>query len=126
MAGHEPPLYIADGSTDAAYLTDEPRPALGILPDSSYEKRSIELPPGSTLLLYTDGVLHAENPDGNQFGAERLKRTVQQASPEGAGAVKERLVRALKEHSSGGGTSDDIAFVALHRGSRHGPAGAQD
>ena len=113
-AGHEPPLHVSGSAAEGEYLTDEPRLALGIAPESTYENRSVKLSSGDTLVLYTDGVLHAESPDGERFGRERLRQTVAQTMPRSAGAVKGHLIDALNEHTADDARSDDIAFLVLH------------
>ncbi|GLW50625.1 hypothetical protein Stsp02_62860 [Streptomyces sp. NBRC 14336] len=57
-AGHPPPLLItADGEAD--YLTDGHGILLGVTPDRPRPDATTELPPGSTLLLYTDGLIES-------------------------------------------------------------------
>jgi serine phosphatase RsbU (regulator of sigma subunit)/putative methionine-R-sulfoxide reductase with GAF domain len=61
-AGHPPPLLVtSDG--DARYLTAAPEPLLGVGPDQSRTTHTVALAPGSTLLLYTDGLVERRDRD---------------------------------------------------------------
>src|SRR5216684_3593839 len=69
-AGHNPPFVAIDGQLEELSSTGKP---IGILPDSNYHERSVEIPPGATLFLYTDGLNEASDPDEEEFGYDRLR-----------------------------------------------------
>ena len=67
-AGHVPPILIRkDGSQQ---LLTEGGTVLGLFPDSGYEQGSVSLSVRDHLVLLTDGITEACNPDGEQFGDE--------------------------------------------------------
>jgi sigma-B regulation protein RsbU (phosphoserine phosphatase) len=69
-AGHNPPLLVhQDGKVDSLRQGGL---ALGILPDSLYQEKSIGLNRSDMLVFYTDGVTEALNPQREQFGLSRL------------------------------------------------------
>ncbi|NNE35886.1 MAG: SpoIIE family protein phosphatase, partial [Rhodothermales bacterium] len=69
-AGHPPPVVL---SKDAAPVTLETTgPPIGLLPSATYEDREIELVSGNRVVLYTDGIVEAENGDGTDFGDKRF------------------------------------------------------
>ncbi|HET9944558.1 MAG TPA: PP2C family protein-serine/threonine phosphatase [Actinomycetes bacterium] len=72
------------------------------------------LEPGDTVVLYTDGVVEARRPDGEEFGVDRLADLLErEASSERAPEeVLRRLVRAVLEHQ-GGPLRDDATLVLL-------------
>jgi serine phosphatase RsbU (regulator of sigma subunit) len=49
---------------------------LGLLPGADYETGRVDLHIGDVLVLYTDGVVEAENPEGEEYSAQRLARIV--------------------------------------------------
>jgi serine phosphatase RsbU (regulator of sigma subunit) len=69
-AGHNPPLVIR-GSRDPIPL-DKGGPVLGMIQGSRYESDQIDLQTGDVLVLFTDGVIEADNPDGEEYTAKRL------------------------------------------------------
>jgi sigma-B regulation protein RsbU (phosphoserine phosphatase) len=72
-AGHDPALCF-DPETGEIHELTGGGPALGIMPDASYVQHEwAELKPGLVFLLTTDGVWEARNPEGEQFGRQRLR-----------------------------------------------------
>jgi serine phosphatase RsbU (regulator of sigma subunit) len=69
-AGHNPGIVLrADGEVELLESTGMP---LGILPTGTYEAGEVTLDGGDTVVLYTDGLTEAENPDDEEYGEERL------------------------------------------------------
>ena len=70
-AGHNPPCILRrDGRKD--YL-DRGGIVIGIMPEATYEEGVVSLGAGDDLVLYTDGVTEAANPDEEMFGEARLE-----------------------------------------------------
>ena len=70
-AGHPPPLLIGpDGS--ARYLTEPPSPPMAVLTTPRYEQHTTTIEPGSTIVLYTDGLVE-EPSEVLDVGLERLR-----------------------------------------------------
>jgi anti-sigma regulatory factor (Ser/Thr protein kinase) len=107
-AGHPPPLVLtADGDVDL--IEDGRGPPLGAVADIVYEETSGTLPPGGTLLLYTDGLVERRDMWIDE-GIEKL--TVEAAAAAGAGpdALLDQLLHALVPE---GGGEDDVAALAV-------------
>lgn len=69
-AGHNPGIMMRDdGSVELLESTGMP---LGILPVGTYAGKDVTLEKGDTVVLYTDGLTEAENPDEEEYGEERL------------------------------------------------------
>jgi anti-sigma regulatory factor (Ser/Thr protein kinase) len=105
-AGHPPPLVVAaDG--EARYVTDSLAPPLGAAPDPAlYTESVFSLPAGSTLLLFTDGLVERRGASLDE-GLERLKALVP------AGRDLDVLCDELLERMLGPDVSDDVAILAL-------------
>lgn len=117
-AGHLPPLLRrADGVVESVELETSGFP-LGVELGYEYSQVELQLQPGDSMLLYTDGTSEAVDDDFNLFGIERLKTSVSNAPPQ-----PENLIRSVLddvEEFSGEATfSDDICLVALHRRSEN-------
>jgi serine phosphatase RsbU (regulator of sigma subunit) len=127
LAGHpEPKLLFPGGTTmvDGRVVPDdEPEIvsigmeglALGILSDQDYEEKEYPFPPGSSLVVYTDGVVEARRV-GRLYGQFRLERRIMEESGGGAGQIAYSIYEdchAYAEH----GLNDDVAIVVV----RHVP-----
>ena len=76
-AGHNAPMLLrASGTQIMERLTDGGLP-LGIMPDAAYVSREIELHLGDWLLIFTDGLVEAENQRQEEFGEVRLAQLLQ-------------------------------------------------
>jgi serine phosphatase RsbU (regulator of sigma subunit) len=70
-AGHSPPL-LWKGADKSLERLDVEGLIIGVYKEFPYEQAEISLEPGDCLLLYTDGVIEAENAEGEFFGEDRL------------------------------------------------------
>ena len=114
QGGHNPPLLVpAKGGP--VYEPSGGMP-LGVFEDAKFGQRQLELKAGETLLVYTDGVTEAMNPDRELFGEERFKQAVQgqaRLSPE---ELTQRVVGEVAKFARGAEPSDDITLLAIkHR-----------
>ncbi|MGW1077807.1 PP2C family protein-serine/threonine phosphatase [Streptomyces sp. NPDC002537] len=119
--GHPPPLLLhADGGVAEAEPAVAALPlGMGELGEWADRVEEREFPPGTTLLLYTDGVTEARDASG-VFYDPKARLTGRQFS--GPDALLDALVVDVTRHS-GGRTADDMALLAIRRGDgRHAPA----
>jgi serine phosphatase RsbU (regulator of sigma subunit)/anti-sigma regulatory factor (Ser/Thr protein kinase) len=110
-AGHDLPyVKTADGSVE---LRARGMP-LGLMPGMAYEEKETVLAPGDSLLLHSDGVVEAHDPDGDMFGFPRLKAAV--AKYPGGGELIDRVLTEVAAHTGPGAEQeDDITMVVLAR-----------
>jgi serine phosphatase RsbU (regulator of sigma subunit) len=110
-AGHPPPrLVLPDGTVHGL---DAPGIVLGIDSGQTYEEVRTELPVGSTIVLYTDGVIEART-GGDLYGTDRLDALLA-AKRELPAAELARAVTEDARSYAGGELSDDLAVVVIHR-----------
>jgi sigma-B regulation protein RsbU (phosphoserine phosphatase) len=112
-AGHNPPIVIRRDSSvaclDAAGLP------LGLFTDSTYEEGAIHLQPGDTVIAYTDGVIEAVNPSGEEWGLEGIKNAVLESKAQSADELVDAIFAALDEFSTGRQSDDaTVAVLAAH------------
>jgi serine phosphatase RsbU (regulator of sigma subunit) len=69
-AGHDP-VAVIRSSGDIDWLMPTGMP-LGLMPNATYSASDASLEPGDTMVLYTDGITEANNPEEEEFGRERL------------------------------------------------------
>ena len=110
-AGHDLPyVKTADGVVE---LRARGMP-LGLMTGMPYEEKEIDLAPGDSVLLHSDGIVEAHDPDRGMFGFPRLMQTVAD-SPSGQ-ALIDRVLRDLDEFTGPGAMQeDDITMVTLER-----------
>ena len=115
-AGHEPGLLLPPaGSPDGPRPLPSTGPVLGVLPLARFREERAPFPPGSSLILFTDGMTECQDPAGAEFGRERVVRLA--ASLKGAAppAVVRDLLAAAEVHASGAPLQDDVTIVCLSR-----------
>jgi serine phosphatase RsbU (regulator of sigma subunit)/anti-sigma regulatory factor (Ser/Thr protein kinase) len=110
-AGHNVP-YVATAE-GGAELRARGMP-LGLLPGMRYEEREAVLQPGETVLLHSDGLAEAHDPEGEMFG---FPRTLELVGRGGDGqAMIDGLLGALAGFTGPGWEQeDDITLVTLRR-----------
>ncbi|GMU38799.1 MAG: serine/threonine-protein phosphatase [Planctomycetota bacterium] len=110
-AGHNPPILMRGGRSLIELNAAQSLP-LGLFPDAKYADAADRLDPGDNLLLYTDGITEAMNPQGEMYGRERLLECLRQ--PEfSAQAVIDCITMRLEGFTEGRPPSDDRTMVAL-------------
>jgi serine phosphatase RsbU (regulator of sigma subunit) len=87
--------------------------ALGIDAAQTYEQVTAELPAGGAVVLYTDGVIEARS-GLEQFGVERLDRTLEAHKTETAQAIADAVVASCRAFA-GQDLADDCAIVVIKR-----------
>ena len=86
---------------------------LGILPDPELDEQTVNLVPGSTLVLYTDGVTDTMNVEDTCFGPERLRAMLQTTCPAPAQRVCDNVLHAVRTHQGVAPQADDVTLVAV-------------
>lgn len=110
-AGHPRPLLADRRGVRPVEGSDLP---LGLFPDAAFTRHELDISPGSTLLLFTDGLTEAEV-DGDEFGIGRAAAALRRAAtlplPELLASMRADL-RAWMGSDRGG---DDLTIVAIRR-----------
>jgi phosphoserine phosphatase RsbU/P len=106
-AGHPPPVLAAPGQ-DAEFVDIRPGPPLGAVRDLARTARSIEVPDGATLVLYTDGLVEDPN-EPIDAGLRKLRSAVRTDDP----AI---VCYTVMHHLIGNRPpTDDITVLAMRR-----------
>jgi sigma-B regulation protein RsbU (phosphoserine phosphatase) len=86
---------------------------LGLFPNPMLDMQTVQLPPGGTLLLYTDGVNEAMDADNQLFGSEQIIAIVRGAGESSAQQLCDQLVQIVTEYRGLAAQADDITLVAV-------------
>lgn len=121
-AGHQPPIIHNLETNEVAEATNDPDAAglpIGILDDADYETQSTIVPPNSRLLIYTDGLVEAFNPDSDdhaEFGIPGVANTMQKCREQDIQTCMQSLFDDSLGFTGGHGRHDDTSLVIVERG----------
>jgi anti-sigma regulatory factor (Ser/Thr protein kinase) len=110
-AGHDLPYVKRAHGSDELRARGMP---LGLMPGMPYEEKETILAPGDSVLLHSDGVVEAHDPQREMFGFPRLKQAV--ADYAGGEELIDRILADVQEHTGPDAEQeDDITMVVLTR-----------
>ena len=117
-AGHDAPLHFRSDAKTADPV-QSPGIAIGIdsgnVFNNAIAKHDIHLDTGDILLLYTDGVNEASDIRGEEFGIQRLHKTLISAAPKGAQNVIGEIQESVHQFASNVPQNDDITLIAIEK-----------
>ena len=111
-AGHCRPLLLRRSATERIEATGLP---LGLFSGSRHTVRHLQLDPGDRLVLYTDGITEAQDPEGNEYDEERLIRLLREHAEQGAVAALDGVLRDVAGFRATGPRQDDMTLLIVHR-----------
>jgi sigma-B regulation protein RsbU (phosphoserine phosphatase) len=112
-AGHDFPLLFAAGKAPSRLKTGGV--VLGFVSDFTYTEARMTLNHGEVLVLYSDGITEAMNEQEQEFGEQRLAKTVQQHIAEPAEAIINHILVQVREHSGKVPQMDDMTLLIVKR-----------
>src|SRR5215207_1331482 len=112
-AGHEPPLLL-DPQGEVHRLPHKPGMALGLWENIMLDENTIQIPPGSLLVMFTDGMTDCRKPLGESFGLDRIKQTVAGLQNITAQSGCDQLLESLMNYQDGSKQDDDVTLLAVH------------
>jgi sigma-B regulation protein RsbU (phosphoserine phosphatase) len=109
-SGHNPPLLmLPDGTAHGLHFGSV---GLGMFPElPSIEVGDVEIPRGSVLVCYTDGLVEQEDAEGIPFGNTRLETAVRERRGMGAAAIQEGVLAGLEAFRGATPAFDDTALL---------------
>src|SRR5688500_2216666 len=111
-AGHPPPLVIRGGVITPIEATGLP---IGMFCSEEFSSHTERLERGDTLLLYTDGLIEARSPAGEDYGVERLSMLAASAGHLRPQAIVDACERAFRTFTAASAMADDLTIMALRR-----------
>lgn len=112
--GHPDPVVFRQKTGTCSRLSQRGL-ILGVFPDSRYTVGHILLEAGDFLVAFSDGVTEAMNAENEQYGEEKLLKTIHESYFEHAPAIIDRITRSVEMFSAGHEQSDDISVIAMRR-----------
>jgi serine phosphatase RsbU (regulator of sigma subunit)/anti-sigma regulatory factor (Ser/Thr protein kinase) len=110
-AGHNVPFQRHEQDVQDMFARGMP---LGLMPGMSYEEKENHLEAGDMMVLYSDGITEAHNPQGDMFGTPRLRNLL--VMPQCGSEVIQCVLNELTAFTGAGWEQeDDVTFVTIDR-----------
>ncbi len=108
-AGHHPSYLVAEARERAIPLKT-PNIVIGATPAFEFESASVEMPPGSRLYVFSDGIFEIEAKDGEQWTLDHVLPLIVEPPVQGM-TEPERLLRAIRGHARSPDFEDDFTVL---------------
>ena len=109
-AGHNPPL-IRQNNGDFEYLNSSPNFVIGGFDGIPYEQYEMDLNPGDTIFLYTDGITEANDHYGGFYGEDRLKDVLNQNKNDKLSEIIDKINQDIAEFCNYHDPFDDSTML---------------
>jgi phosphoserine phosphatase RsbU/P len=110
-AGHCAPLVVhIDGSLTTLGTTGLP---IGMIEDATYGVERMQLAPGDKIVIYSDGLTEAQNPEDRFFGTERLRNLLKSKASATCADLHREILAAVEAYAEGTVLTDDVTLVVV-------------
>jgi sigma-B regulation protein RsbU (phosphoserine phosphatase) len=110
-AGHPSPILLRRGEVTELY-TEGSFP-VGLLPDAEFTAARLKLEPEDTLILFSDGITEAENPERDLFGTPRLLEVLAGRRRASVESLQKNIFDEIGSFCSGAGQADDMTLLLV-------------
>jgi sigma-B regulation protein RsbU (phosphoserine phosphatase) len=110
-AGHPSPFLIRGGVAEEAF-TEGSYP-VGLVPEAEYTAACLKLEPGDTLVLFSDGVTEAMDPDDQLFGVPRLKQVLTGLAECPLEEIQKCVLESVENFARGAHQADDLTLLVV-------------
>ncbi len=112
-AGHEPAM-IFDPTTDTfSDLNSANNLALGVFEDTEFKEAQREVAPGQIIVIATDGIWEARNPEGEMFSKDRIHKIIRRNVSKTANDIQDAILGSLKRFQRDVKLEDDMTLVVI-------------
>jgi phosphoserine phosphatase RsbU/P len=112
--GHNPPVLLRNSPDGSQVLRLEGGgTVIGLLEGFPFQQCNLALQPGDMLVLFTDGVSEAMNPQDEEWGETRMIQTIELCKGLSAAQTIEYVMAGADEFASGAPQHDDMTLVVL-------------
>ena len=112
-AGHCHPILLHAGEKRIEQLKTKGGLPLGIVPNGTFDMKSVKIDKGDLLFFYTDGLVEAMDSSKQMFGEDRLKDILINSMDKDLQEVKERILAGLKAFCGSLTLKDDLTFLIM-------------
>jgi sigma-B regulation protein RsbU (phosphoserine phosphatase) len=109
-SGHLAPLHVSASGVKAIHANTVP---VGLFCDQTFSSTHVQLSPGDSLVLFSDGITESLSADGSEYGADRLAALVAQCLSRGSRELVEDCIRDVTAFRAGSPKFDDQTLMVL-------------
>lgn len=110
-AGHNPPMLLPPEEAPLAKLASA-GPPLGIV-SCPFEAETVTFSPGTKLVMYTDGITEAADPEGALYEEDRLESLLTRCRRQDAGELKDTVIAEVLDFTEGRDQDDDVTLAVV-------------
>jgi phosphoserine phosphatase RsbU/P len=110
-AGHPSPLILRQGKVTELY--SEGSFPVGLIPEANFTAATVNLEPSDTLILFSDGVTEAMDPEEQQFGVSRLQEALSGRQNVPLDELQKAILESVRTFTRGASQADDITVLLL-------------
>jgi len=110
-AGHPSPILMR-GSTAEEAFTEGSFP-VGLVPEAEFCTTTLKLEPNDTLLLFSDGVTEAMDPDEQLYGVARLRGVLQGKQELPLDEIQKTVLESVENFARGARQADDLTVLLV-------------
>jgi serine phosphatase RsbU (regulator of sigma subunit) len=110
-AGHPSPILIRQGAAEEAF-TEGSFP-VGLVPEAEFTTSTLNLEPNDTMVLFSDGVTEAMDPEDNLYGVARLREVLQGKTDEPLDEIQKTVLESVENFARGARQADDLTMLLV-------------
>ena len=110
-AGHPSPLLVRHARAETPFLAGSF--PVGLMPEAEFETQTFQLQAGDTLVLFSDGVTEAIDPEEKEFGTARLREAVSGCAGKPIEEVQSCILAAVGDFTRGVRQADDLTLLLV-------------
>jgi len=112
-AGHNEPILISSNG-NIERLKDGGM-IVGVMPEMTYEEKTIEFPEDTVLIIFSDGITEAMNSDEEEFGEERLINLIKGNKHLPSSELINLIIDTVNHHAGVAEQMDDMTLIVIKR-----------
>jgi len=114
-AGHMSPMILKPDGTIDEFPEDSIGVPIGVMEGFPFEVVERDLAPGEIVVLFTDGVDEAMNPEGELYTLDRMREFITSNRDKNAAELGQALLADVRRHANGRPQNDDITIMTFGR-----------
>jgi DNA-binding NarL/FixJ family response regulator len=114
-AGHNPPILLGGHKGKPIDKLSSTGMALGVSEDATWQQKMLKFTPGDLLVLYTDGITEAQNPQRALFSEHRLQETIRRYQDRSSTGMLDHILHEVFHFTQEAPDQDDMALVVVSR-----------